>query len=114
MESLTGDPELDRLVPVAVRLTCGLREWNPEEVAQAFADAAQVAPRGSDPTMALAMVCAAMVPWDRPPSELLAWVAHHLEYERLRALGLDRSTAATLVDQMPATRRKIKYYFEGG
>lgn len=112
MAGLTGDIDLDRLVPAAVRLTCGLREWDADEVAAAFNDAVAATPRGLDPSMALAMVCAAMVPWDQPPSELLSWVAHSAEFERLRALGLDRATAATLVDQMPATPRKVR--FDGG
>lgn len=95
MDSLTGDPELDRLVPAAVRLTCGLREWDREEVAAALNDAAAASPR-PDVLTHLCVVLAAMVPWDQPPAELLAWVRRRAEYERLRALGVDAAIAADL------------------
>jgi hypothetical protein len=96
VDSLTGDPELDALVPAAVRLTCGLREWDPQEVAAAFDDAAAATSPGNDPATALAIVCAAMVPWNQPPSDLLAWVTRRVEFERLRGIGVDAATAADL------------------
>lgn len=102
MASLTGDPELDRLIPSAVRLACGLREWRPEEVAAALDEAAAIA--GPDAFRALAVLLAAMLPWDRSPADLLAWVSRRSEFEYLREVGVDAATAATLLDR-PSTPR---------
>ena len=95
---ITGDPELDRLVPAAVRLIGAVRQYDPEDVAAAFDDAAAtLAGTGRTPAAAVAVILAAMVPWDATPTDLLAWVRRHHEFERLRAAGVDPAAAATIV-----------------
>ncbi|WP_028924220.1 hypothetical protein [Pseudonocardia acaciae] len=99
MTSLTGDAALDRLIPAAARLTCGLREFNPDEVTAALDDAAHAHP-GTDGHRALAVLLAAMIPWEHSPADLLAWVHRRPEYDRLLQAGVDPATAATLIDEL--------------
>lgn len=100
MAPITGEPDLDRLIPAAVRLIGAVRQYDPEDVAGAFTDAsATLAGTDRDPAAALAVLLAAMVPWDATPADLLAWVRRHTEFERLRAHGVDPAAAATIVSR---------------
>lgn len=97
--SLTGDPTSDRLVGPAMRLVGGTRTWDGDEVAGAFDDAlAALAEVGDNDALgaarALAIVCAAMVPWDASPSEMLAWTRREAEFHRLVDVGVDPASAA--------------------
>lgn len=89
-------------MPAAVRLVCALREFNPDEVAAAFADAA--AASGPDHTRGLAVILAAMVPWDHAPADLLAWVHRRDEFDRLLAAGVDPASAATIISRSPSAQ----------
>ena len=82
--SITGDPTTDALVPVASALVWAVKTQNDAEVAEILD---HVDARG------LAVVLAAMLPDDQPPSALLAWFANPREYIRLREVGVDSLTA---------------------
>ena len=90
--SLTGDPLTDALIPPAIRLIWAVREDNQPAVAEAIADATEVA----DLT-ALVIVLAAMVPDDQAPTALLAWMHNPAEYLRLREAGVGAVGASILV-----------------
>lgn len=82
--SVTGDRATDALVPVASLLVWAVKTGDREQVAEILAT--------HDPT-ALAVVLAAMVPDDKPMSQLLWWMADPAEYLRLREVGVDSATA---------------------
>jgi hypothetical protein len=90
--SLTGDPLTDALIPPAVRLIWAVREQNQAAVAEAIADATEVADLA-----AFVVVLAAMVPDDQAPTQLLAWMADPDEYLRLRTAGVGAVGATILV-----------------
>lgn len=94
--SLTGDPLTDSVVPAAEALVEAVRQGDAAVVAEAFASAQQLGDAGLH---ALVVVLAAMVPDDRRPSRLLAWLRDPTEYQRLRESGVDSATALTLVYQ---------------
>ncbi|NUR80750.1 MAG: hypothetical protein HOQ21_09940 [Dermatophilaceae bacterium] len=94
--SLTGDPLTDSVLPAAEVLTAAVRRGDAEAVATALNAAGQLGDAGLH---ALIVVLAAMVPDDRRPSRLLAWLRDPTEYQRLRASGVDSATALTLVYQ---------------
>lgn len=99
--SATGDPTGDRLVGPAMRLAGGSRMWDGDEVRAAFADAARVVDGDElQAARALAIVCAAMVPWDGNPSELLRWTRREDEFHRLVAVGVDPASAADVCSGM--------------
>lgn len=109
MDSLTGDPELDRLVPAASRLVYAVRLYDREEVAAALNDAAAAlagSPYVHEPGTALSIVLAAMVPWEERPGDLLWWVRRRPEYERLTEAGVDPAHAATLVERASPLHRE--------
>lgn len=91
--SLTGDPRTDRMVPIAARLVGAVREWDLDEIAGAVVEA-------REDMMALVIVLAAMVPYDRTAGELLGWVGHREEFKRLVDFGIDPSAAATIVNSL--------------
>lgn len=83
-----GDDRADlaeQMVPVACQLAMAVRD-DPAEVEQILTDHAHV-------LSALAVVLAAMVPDDRTPDELLAWMEWNGEYQRLRDLGVRNEAA---------------------
>lgn len=94
--SLTGDAVTDELVPVAVQLVGAVRDADRDGVARALQLAEHVAGGRCDPLSALAVVLAALVPYDARPSELLSWWGYRAEYMRLRARGVDEATAHEL------------------
>lgn len=94
--SLTGDPLTDSVVPAAEALTSAVKAADVESVAAALASVEQL---GVESLRALVVVLAAMVPDDRRPSRLLAWLRDPTEYARLRKSGVDSATALTLVFQ---------------
>lgn len=95
--SLTGDPRTDRMVAVASRLIGAVREFNTEEVAAALDEAQATDGQG---LAALVVTLAAMVPYDATPGDLLNWVGHREEFDRLVALGVDPASAATIIHNL--------------
>jgi hypothetical protein len=94
--SLTGDPITDALVPVAQRLIGAVRDHDTAAVDEALAAAITVTGGRVDPAVALAIVCAAMVPEDIQPSRLLLWVQFQAEYDRLCDAGINPNIARQL------------------
>lgn len=94
--SLTGDPVTDELVPVAQNLIGAVRDNDPAAVDEAFAAAADILAGRSDPAAALAVVCAAMVPEETSPSQLLLWWRFRAEYDRLVSSGVTPHIAREL------------------
>lgn len=102
--SLTGSPLTDAVIDAAVQLVSAVRdnEGIEEAIFAAHAAAARVDglaahdDSGVISARALAVVLAAMVPDDRQPSDLLAWLRHPDEYRRLRDAGFDADTSAAL------------------
>jgi len=103
----TGDALSDALVGPAMRLVGGVRTWDTDEVEGAFRDALAALAATSDPpaatggpedhlgaARALAILSAAMVPWDRSPGDLLAWTRREAEFHRLVDVGIDPHIAA--------------------
>jgi DNA-binding CsgD family transcriptional regulator len=100
--SLTGAPLTDAVLPFAAQLIGAVRQgdllddlfWQAHRTAaRVDGDAAQDR-AGTISARALAIVLAAMVPDDREPSDLLAWMRHPVEYLRLREAGFDAATSA--------------------
>ena len=87
--SLTGDPRTDALVGPAVQLAAAAHEHDGNRIASLLADIADL--------HGLVITLAAMVPDDRTPTELLAWLAQPHEYQRLRAEGVDCLTANDVI-----------------
>lgn len=96
--SLTGDPEMDRLVPIVMQLVGAVRRMDPAGVDEAFDAARRLMPDEAMAGGALCVLLAAMVPWDRSPSELLAWWVRRAEFVKLVAAGVDEATAMTLIE----------------
>lgn len=94
--SLTGDPRMDRLIPIAMQLVGAVRTQDQAGVADAFDAANRLMPGEAD--RAIAVLLAAMVPWDKAPSELLAWWVRRADYHKLIAAGVDPATAMTLIE----------------
>jgi len=90
--SLTGDPGMDQLIPIAMQLVGAVRRFDPAGVAEAI-EAARAMPDG-----ALTVLLAAMVPWDKAPTELLAWWTRRADYQKLVGAGVDPATAMTLIE----------------
>lgn len=99
--SLTGDPLTDSVVPAAEALVEAVRHADTAAVAEELAAVQQLGDAGLH---ALVVVLAAMVPDDRRPSRLLAWLSDPEEYHRLRASGVDCATALTLIYQQSLHR----------
>lgn len=97
-QSLTGDPEMDRLVPVVMQLVGAVRAMDPAGVDEAFDAARRLIPDEEVAGGALCVLLAAMVPWDRSPSQLLAWWVRRADYQKLIAAGVDPATAMTLIE----------------
>lgn len=98
--SLTGDALTDRLVPVASRLVCAVRESDYDEVCEALGEAEQVtAGTALDGAEALCVVLAAMVPWNETPARLLKWWRHRDEFASLVSAGVDPVVAADLIER---------------
>lgn len=87
----TEPSRADEQIPVALALVGAVREFDAAAVAEILRDADMAA---------LAVVLAAMVPWDQSPGRLLAWCHREDEYRRLVEAGVDKATAATIVDEM--------------
>lgn len=94
-QSLTGDPDLDRLIPIAMQLVGAVRMQDQDGVAEALAAAGRVYP---GPSAALCVLLAAMVPWELAPSELLAWFRARADYETLVMAGVDPAIARTVIE----------------
>lgn len=88
MDSLTGDPVTDAVVPDAVALVWAVKTGDADEVAAILA--------ANDPR-AMSVVLAGMVLDDQPPSVLLSWCIDSTEYLRLRTAGVDALTAMAIV-----------------
>lgn len=98
--SLTGDELTDRLVPVAGRLVCAVREHDYDEVCEALGEAEALAAGTTlDGAEALAVVLAAMVPWNQTPARLLTWWRHRDEFESLVKAGLEPTVAAEIIER---------------
>lgn len=91
MRSTPGASRPEQQIPVAMALIGAVREFDAAAVAEIL--------RGAD-MAALAVVLAAMVPWDESPGRLLAWCDREDEYRRLVEAGVDRATAATIVSEL--------------
>lgn len=95
-KSLTGDDVTDALVPIAQQLVGAVRNGDTDGVDEALAAAIVVTGGRCDPGVALAVVCAAMVPDEDHPSHLLKWWRFQFEYDRLIAAGISPSVAREL------------------
>ena len=96
MTSLTGDPVTDALVPAAQQLIGAVRAGDADGVDEAFAAAIVATGGRCEPGAALAIVCAAMVPDDSTPKDLLHWYKAAGEYARLIEKGVDPKVAHDL------------------
>lgn len=96
--SLTGDPEMDRLVPVAMQLVGAVRSMDAAAVDEAFDAARRLLPDAEMAGGALCVLLAAMVPWDQSPRQLLAWWVRRADYLKLVAAGVDPASAMTLIE----------------
>lgn len=94
--SLTGDPTTDALVPIAERFVGAVRDGNSELIDELLAEVITTTGGRCDPGTALAVVLAAMVPDDQPPSRLLLWRKAFTEYERLLDRGVNHVVAKEL------------------
>lgn len=104
MASLTGDPATDALVPAALMLIGAVHAHDPNGVDEALAEAIIITGGRCDPGAALAVVCAAMVPVDDRPTDLLRWCKEAAEYERLVEKGVDPKVARDLTAPQPNGR----------
>lgn len=102
--SLTGDRYLDTLIPSAEKLVRAVRDGSGMHVEAMLADAEMAYGDPLDGARALVVLLAAMVPDDKPATQLLKWRANPHEYLRLRAAGVGSEQAAELA----ATVRPIK------
>lgn len=101
--SPTGNPVTDAVLPAAVNLVWAVRTEERDEVIAALREAhqARLAAGGHDHTEAetlrtLVVVLAGMVPDDRSPRQLLAWLQNPTEYRQLRHDGYDADTAGSI------------------
>lgn len=103
--SLTGDALTDRLVPVAGRLVCAIRERDGDEIHAAFAEAEAVAADAAElegrvnGAEALCVVLAAMVPWHETPARLMEWLRHRDEFDALVQSGVAPAVAADVIER---------------
>lgn len=97
-QSLTGDPDFDRLIPVAMQIVGAVRAMDAAGVEEAFDEARRLFPQQEILGGALCVLLAAMVPWDKAPTQLLAWWVRRAEYLKLVAAGVDPATAMTLIE----------------
>ncbi|MFF4600588.1 hypothetical protein [Amycolatopsis sp. NPDC001319] len=88
MDSLTGIPTLDALIPVAQQLIGAVRTNDADAMDEAFAEAIIATGGTVDPCQALAVLLAAMVPDDQRPSELLEWMSVDAGYRLLLGKGI--------------------------
>lgn len=103
MDSLTGDPATDALVPVAQQLVGAVRAGDAVAVDEAFAAAIIATGGRCNPAEALAVVLAAMVPDNHTPSFLLKWMGAEAEYRRLLGQGIPTDVARELSGQTKRT-----------
>jgi hypothetical protein len=101
--SITGNPITDAVVPAAINLVWAVRTEERDEVLAALKEAhqARLAAGGHDHSeietlRTLVIVLAGMVPDDRSPRQLLAWLQNPAEYMRLRHDGYDTDTAGSI------------------
>lgn len=99
MDSLTGDPATDALIPAAQQLVGAVRANDPAAVEEAFAAAIIATGGRCNPAEALAVVLAAMVPDHHTPTYLLKWMAAEAEYQRLLGQGVPPDVARELAGQ---------------
>lgn len=88
-----------RLVPAATVLVWAVRCRDELEIAAALRQATTIAGGGGRGLRALALLLAAMVPDDEPPSQLLGWQDDPAGYLRLREHGLSRVDAIDALGQ---------------
>ena len=93
--SLTGDTVTDAVVPAAMALVWAVRTSDVEAIDEALTGAAEAT--SGDGIAALAVVLAAMVPDDRSPGGLLAWLRAPSEYLDLRQHGLGADAAINVL-----------------
>lgn len=103
MDSLTGDPVTDALIPAAQQLIGAVRAGDPDAVDEAFAAAIDATGGRCNPAEALAVVLAAMVPDHHTPTYLLKWMAAEAEYQRLVGQGVPPDVARDLTGQTKRT-----------
>jgi hypothetical protein len=104
--SITGNPITDAVVPAAVNLVWAVRTEERDEVHAALREAHQArlaaggAVRSEIETLrTLVIVLAGMVPDDRSPRQLLAWLQNPDEYRQLRHDGYDADLAGSIAAQ---------------
>lgn len=105
--SMTGSPLTDAVIEAAVQLVWAVRWqegadeafWAAQAAAARFDGLAAQDEAGTVSARALALVLAAMVPDDREPSDLLAWMRHRDEYLRLREAGFDADASAAMAGE---------------
>ncbi|WP_435583358.1 hypothetical protein [Amycolatopsis thermoflava] len=95
---LTGDPITDALVPIAQRFVGAVREHDIDLMDELLAEVILVTGGRCDPALALAVVCAALVPDGYSPATLLAWLTAHTEFDRLTSRGVSPQIARELAD----------------
>lgn len=100
--SVTGNPITDAVLPAAVNLVWAVRTEERDEVEAALKEAhqARLAAGGHGPEIetlrTLVVVLAGLVPDDRSPRQLLAWLQNPQEYRQLRHDGYDADIAGSI------------------
>lgn len=102
---LTGDRNLETLVPSAEKLIRAVHEERPMHIEAMLADAEMVYGDPLTGARALVVLLAAMIPDDKTAAELLAWRKNPHEYRRLRAAGVSAAEAAHLAAQVAPLRK---------
>jgi hypothetical protein len=90
MESLTGDPSTDALVPADSALVWAVKNGDTAEVSRVLNEQHGY-------LYGLLVVMAAMVPDDQTPAELLSWQIDRERYLALREQGIDSATAMAMI-----------------
>jgi hypothetical protein len=94
--SPTGDPRLDKLLPLADRLVQAAHRGDQLGTGTAFADAELLYGDPLTAARALAVLLAGMCPDDSDADDLLSWRLNPTEYHRLRSHGVAAAEARTL------------------
>lgn len=94
--SPTGDPRLDKLLPLADRLVRAAHNNHRLGIDTALVDAEAIYGDPVTAARALAVLLAAMCPDDSDADELLSWRRNPEEYRRLRGLNVSAAEARTL------------------
>lgn len=97
--SLTGDPATDVLVPIAQQFVGAVRDHDPDRMEQLLADVVDATGGRCDPAMAMAVLCAAMVPDSLNAPALLAWRKTRDEFQRLTDRGVSAGIARQLMGE---------------